>query len=99
MRTYVAALALLAALVTAIHADPAEYAWRAEMERAARKAAEDKKAAADEARREAEARRSGEFAQAVMVNNRAINPITGKVVGTFKGGSTHLAARPGALDN
>ncbi|CAG0957088.1 hypothetical protein PLCT2_00535 [Planctomycetaceae bacterium] len=99
MRTYVALLALLAALATVISADPAEDARRAEMERAARKAAEDKKAAADEARREADARKSGEYARPVMVNNRAINPITGKVLGTFKGGSTYLPAMPGALDN
>ncbi len=99
MRTYVAALALMAALVTVIYADPAEDARRAEMERAARKAAEDKKAAADEARREADARKSGEYARPVMVNNRVFNPITGKVLGTFKGGSTYLPAKPGALDN
>lgn len=99
MRTYVAALAVLAALVTVINADPAEDARRAEMERAARKAAEDKKAAADEARREADARKSGEYARPVMVNNRAINPITGKVLGTFRGGSTYLPSTPGALDN
>ncbi len=99
MRTYVAALALLAALVTVIYADPAEDARRAEMERAARKAAEDKQRAADDARRAEELRKSGENEPAVMVNNRAINPITGKVVGTFKGGSTYLAAMPGALDN
>ena len=95
LRLTVAALAVLAALVTVISADPAEDAARAEkdlVEAAKRKDIE-------EARLAEEARKTGEYARPVMVNNRAINPITAKVLGTFRGGSTYLPATPGALDN
>lgn len=88
MKTCIAALAVLALFAAAISADPAEEA-RAEKERAKREAESKRRAAEKEVPQE---RKAG--TTPVMVNNRCIDPVSGKVTGSFKAGSTYLAATP-----